>query len=188
MKSIVAFSTLFAFAFTGALIDARAWYTIYTTSDVAKYNNLYIGYKDRRVGAIRDTRESAARAQKFYTIPYPPENTLSLSTGDDAGVALRIIQTGIHTLVELGTQDEAARNGGLVEWSTFVINGDKTGGDAKEGAISIKDGQNVPTRRWILIEDSAEFYSINLYDGVSVFSQSYANITLVAKRTPPPPI
>jgi hypothetical protein len=80
-------------------------------------------------------------------------------------IALRIIQTGIHTLVDFPSQDQAAIQAGLVEWSTFVIGGDKSGGDGKEGAITIRDNQNVPTRRWILFEDSAEFYSINLYDG-----------------------
>jgi hypothetical protein len=77
------------------------------------------------------------------------------------------MQTGIHTLVDLGTQDQAAINAGQVEWSTFVIGGDKEGGDGKEGAVTINDQLNVPTRRWILLEISADFYSINLYDGKS---------------------
>ena len=136
--------------------------------DVAKYNNLYLGYKDGRIGAIRGTRESTRppppppSAQKFYTAPYRPKKTLGLITGDGHAVALKIVQTGIHTLVDFSTQNRAA--GGL-EWSTFVIAGDKNGGDGKEGAISINDGPPVPTRRWILFETSPEFYSINLYDG-----------------------
>jgi hypothetical protein len=105
----------------------------------------------------------------------------------------------------LATQKQADIDAGLVEWGTFVIAGDKNGGDGREGAISIKDTQNVPTRRWILFEQSAEFYSINLYDGkailfngssfsmliqagVSVLSQSYANITLIAKRSRTPSV
>src|ERR1700735_2085448 len=99
--------------------------------NVGKYDNLYIGYKDGRIGAIRGTRESAARAQKFYTAPYPPAKTLSLVTGDGHGVALRIMQTGIHTLVDLGTQSKGDIDGGKVEWSTFVIDGDENGGDGK---------------------------------------------------------
>jgi hypothetical protein len=133
--------------------------------NVVKYDNLYIGYKDGRIGAIRGTRESAARAQKFYTMPYSQAKTLSLITGDGHQVALRIMQTGIHTLVDYRTQSQGDIDGGKVEWSTFVIDGDNNGGDGKEGAISINDNQDVRTRRWILFENSTDFYSINLYDG-----------------------
>ena len=59
--------------------------------NVVKYDNLYIGYKDGRIGAIRGTRESAARAQKFYTMPFSQTKTLSLITGDGHQVALRIM-------------------------------------------------------------------------------------------------
>jgi hypothetical protein len=86
-------------------------------------------------------------------------------TRDDHTVALKILQTGIHTLVDFGAQSQQDISAGQVEWSTFVVGGDKNGGYGKEGAVTINDGAIVPTRRWILIQDSADFYSINLYDG-----------------------
>src|SRR4051794_8471570 len=114
MKSIVAFAAIFA-----SLSAAAPWYTIHTTSyelaqlvlpvadifvrNIAKYNNLYLRYKNNRVGAIRGTRESASRAQKFYAELYPPTKTISFITQDNHALALRIMQAGIHAVVDLGT-------------------------------------------------------------------------------------
>jgi hypothetical protein len=60
-----------------------------------------------------------------------------------------------------------------MEWSTFVID--------RQGNLNIKDGADIPTRRWVAYETSGGDYSIALYDGVTVpQTKTFANISIVA--------
>lgn len=60
-----------------------------------------------------------------------------------------------------------------MEWSTFVI-------DA-QGNLNVKDGQDIPTRRWVSYANADGTYGVGLYDGVTVPQEKQlGNLTIVA--------
>lgn len=96
---------------------------------------------------------------KFYTTPYEPSKTLAFHIGEDAN---QVILVGSNGLLDIDDQTNPSTNtipkGKLAEWSTFTI--------AQNGALGVKDGSDIPSRRWIAYPSDGG-YIISLYDGMS---------------------
>jgi hypothetical protein len=60
-----------------------------------------------------------------------------------------------------------------MEWSTFVIDG--------TGNVGVKDGADIPTRRWVAFTNTDGSVGVGLYDGVTMPQpRALQNVTLVA--------
>jgi hypothetical protein len=60
-----------------------------------------------------------------------------------------------------------------MEWSTFVID--------SSGNLNVKDGADIPTRRWVAYENGDGSYGVALYDGVTLpQTKTFTNISIVA--------
>jgi hypothetical protein len=158
-------------------------------------NGLFFSVKDGKMGAFSGARESAAVGGKFFAAAYPPTGTLSLLAGEwTHQLGLKIQTKGVMSLVDLGNGPTAAMipkdAPGSIEWGVFEI--------GKGGELTVKDGQNIPTRQWIAYLETDGVYYVGLWDGmlsaplerhvltqiVGVTRQprSFANVTLIATK------
>jgi len=157
------------------------WYTISTKAKVNTMNNLFLSAKGGKIGAFAGTRESAQVAGKFFTSKYDGTQTLSLHAGDDTHqLGLQIQGTkGLLVLVDLvNPSGDTIPKDQPTEWSVFDI--------ASNGELTVKDGQDIPTRKWISYLDTDGVYYVGLWDGVTRQPRSFANITLTATKTSAP--
>lgn len=126
-------------------------------------NNLYFSVKDGKMGAFAGARESAAVGGRFFTAAYPPTGTLSLLAGEwTHQLGLKVQTKGVMSLVDLGNGPTAAMipkdAPGSIEWGVFEI--------GKGGELTVKDGQNIPTRQWISYLETDGAYYLGLWDGM----------------------
>jgi hypothetical protein len=64
------------------------------------------------------------------------------------------------------------------EWSVFTI--------GQGGEVGVKDGSNVPTRKFVTWLDTDGVYYMGLWDGVTPQPRTVANVTLVATKADAP--
>jgi len=147
--------------------QAKTQYNLQTKSDDPKLNNQYLGAQGGIIGLF-------GKQEKFYTTKYDSAQTLSLHVTDDTHqIALRG-SNGLLDLVDVvNPTAEGIPQGQAMEWSTFVIDG--------QGNVNVKDGQEIPTRRWVAYANTDGSSGVALYDGVTVPQQrQLANVTIVA--------
>jgi len=130
---------------------------------VNNINGLFFSVKNGKVGAFSGARESATVGGKFFTAEYPPTGTLSLLANDwDHQLGLKIQTKGVMSLVDLGRGPTDAMipkdAPGSIEWGVFEI--------GKGGELTVKDGQNIPTRQWISYLETDGVYYVGLWDGM----------------------
>jgi hypothetical protein len=106
--------------------------------------------------------------------PYDPSKTLALSISDPSHQIALAGSNGLLELVEVvNPTGESIPQGQSMEWSTFVID--------SNGNLNVKDGADIPTRRWVAYENSDGSYGVGLYDGVTLpQTKTFVNISIVA--------
>jgi len=156
--------------------QAPSWYHLQTKSEVNSLSNQFLSSKNGKVGLFRGARESANTAAKVLATPYDPAKTLSLHIGDESHQIALSGSKGLLELVDVvNPTGDSIPQGQSMEWSTFVIDG--------QGNLNVKDGANIPTRRWVTFENTDGSYGVALYDGVTVPQpRALANISIVAIR------
>jgi len=171
--AIVAFA-LSAFAAPQAAPATAKWYNLQTKSEVNTLSNQYLSSKNGKVGLFSGAKESASTAAKVFTTNYDAAQTLSLHIGDETHQIALSGSNGLLELVDVvNPTAESIPQGQNMEWSTFVID--------QSGNVNVKDGADIPTRRWVTFENTDGSYGVALYDGVTVpQSRALANITLIA--------
>ncbi|KAF2434196.1 hypothetical protein EJ08DRAFT_646639 [Tothia fuscella] len=181
MKSVLSLSVFVAAAIAAkAAIPANAqWYTLQTKASVNTLSNLFLAAKDGKVGGFSGTRESAQVAGKFFTTSYSGAGTLSLHAGDDTHQLGLSGTNGLLKLVDLvNPSADTIPKDTPTEWSVFQI--------GQGGEVTVKDGQDVPTRKWVTYLETDGAYYVGLWDGVTPQPRTVANITLVATKSTAP--
>jgi hypothetical protein len=121
-------------------------------------NGLFLSARGGKVGLFDGERNDVGRAAKIFSSQYSPAQTFSLHIADDSHQIALQGSNGLLELVDVvNPTGDSIPQGQAMEWSTFVIGSD--------GAISIKDGADIPTRHWVAYENSDGSYSVALYDG-----------------------
>jgi len=143
-------------------------------SEVNTLSNQFLSSKNGKVGLFSGARESANTAAKILATPYDPAQTLSLHVGDETHQLALSGSNGLLELVDVvNPTSDSIPQGQSMEWSTFVIDG--------QGNLNVKDGADIPTRRWVSFENTDGSYGVALYDGVTVpQARTLANISIVA--------
>jgi len=146
-----------------------ASYTLQTKSEVNALNNQGLSSKNGKVGIFR-----GASAAKILTSQYDAAKTLSLHIGDESHQIALSGSNGLLELVDVvNPTGESIPQGQSMEWSTFVID--------PQGNVNVKDGADIPTRRWVAFANTDGSYGIALYDGVTVpQTKQLQNVTLIA--------
>jgi hypothetical protein len=100
------------------------------------------------------------RAAVFWSSQYTASKTLSFHvTNPEHQIALRGAK-GVLALVDVTNPNtDSVPKGQLMEWSTFVV--------GKGGRVTINDGADIPSRKWVAYQDGAGF-QVALYDGKSL--------------------
>jgi hypothetical protein len=140
-------------------------------------SNLYLFAKDGEVAAYSGKRESADVGGKFFTTNYTGSGTLSFHPGDDTHHVGLSGTNGLLRLVDLERPSAATIPKDLpTEWSVFQI--------GPNGELLVKDGQNIPTRQFVIFLDTDGTYYVGLWDGRLQFASgekktliSYPGIT-----------
>jgi hypothetical protein len=118
-------------------------------------NNLYLSVNptNNKLGA---NAGGSSGAVKFFTTPY--ERTLSIHAKDDTD-KLSLVNNG-NGLLEVVDMVEPWKKiaSGKGEWDTFVIGSD--------GQVSINDGANIPSRKWVAYVDTDGSQYVALWDGM----------------------
>jgi hypothetical protein len=121
-------------------------------------SNLFLSAKNGKVAAFAGTRESAQVAGKFFTTEYTGSGTISFHAGDDTHQLGLSGTNGLLSLVDLvNPSAQTIPKDKPTEWSVFQIG---QGGD-----VTVKDGQNVPSRKWVTYLDTDGVYYVGLWDG-----------------------
>jgi len=170
--AIAAFTvSVFASPITNGF-QAPSTYNLQTKSEVASLSNQFLSSKSGKVGLFPGAKESANTAAKVLATPY--EQTLALSIGDPSHQIALAGSNGLLELVEVvNPTSDSIPQGQSMEWSTFVID--------SSGNLNVKDGQDIPTRRWVTYENADGSYGVGLYDGVTLpQTKTFANISIVA--------
>ncbi|TID19919.1 hypothetical protein E6O75_ATG07379 [Venturia nashicola] len=149
---------------------ASATYTIQTKSTVETLNNKALSAKGGKIGIF-----PGGSAVKFSSSPYTG-GTLSLHPGaEDHQLALSGSKGLLELVDAINPTGEKIASGQSMEWSTFVIDG--------QGNINVKDGADIPTRRWVAYANPDGSYGVGLYDGFTVPPpKQFLNVTLVAVK------
>jgi hypothetical protein len=97
----------------------------------------------------------------YFTVPF--QNTVSFKPGTDTlELGLQVLEgdVGLHTFVQLiEPTDEKYPAATRSMWGGFKI--------GVEGVITVEDGSNIPTRQWVIFQDTADgSYSVGLWDGM----------------------
>jgi hypothetical protein len=149
-------------------------YTNTPYSEAAGLSNQYLSSKGGKVGLFTGAKESASTAAKVLATPYDPSQTLALSIGDPSKQIALAGSNGLLELVEVvNPTGNSIPKGQSMEWSTFTI-------DAN-GNVNVKDGQNIPTRKWVAFQNADGSTGIGLYDGVTLpQTKQFQTISIVA--------
>ena len=99
---------------------------------------------------------SASGAAKFFTTPY--ERTLSIHSKEEID-KLSLVNLG-NGLLEVVDYVEPWKKiqSGKGEWDTFLI--------ASDGQVSVSDGANIPSRKWVAYSDTDGSQYVALWDGM----------------------
>lgn len=126
-------------------------------------NGLFLSARGGKVGLFEGDRNDAGKAAKIFTSAYQPTQTYSMHIADDSHQIALQGTNGLLELVDLvNPSTDNIPQGGVTEWSTFLIGSD--------GAVTIKDGADIPSRRWVAYENSDGSYTVALYDGMALQS------------------
>jgi len=178
MKSFVLAATFITGTLAGALgVPANVqWLSLQTKSNTQSLNGLFLSAKNGKVGLFDGDKTNANKAAKVFTTQYATAATVSLHIADDSHQIALAGSNGLLELVDvINPTAQSIPRGQAMEWSTFVI--------GKDGSISIKDGAEIPTRRWVTFENTDGSFGVALYDGVTVpQARALSNITLTAVR------
>jgi hypothetical protein len=129
---------------------------------------------------------------KFFTTMYQKTQTLSVHADHDShqlGLQIQPGAKGLMTLIDLiNPSAEKIPKDAPTEWSVFEL--------GEDGLLTVKDGQDIPTRQWVSYLETDGTYYVGLWDGmrksnlegnaltenagVTPQPRSFANITLVA--------
>jgi hypothetical protein len=132
-----------------------------TNSSVDTLSNLFLSAKDGKVGGFAGSRESADKGGKFFTTSYSGAGTLSFHAGDDTHQLSLQGTNGLLKLVDLVNPSATTiPKDTPTEWSVFQI--------GPSGEVTVKDGQNVPTRKWVTYLETDGNYYVGLWDGMSM--------------------
>jgi hypothetical protein len=134
-------------------------------------NNKGLSSKGGKIGIF-----PGAPPAKISTSSYDAAKTISLHpNAEDHQLALSG-SNGLLVLVDVvNPTGESIPQGQSMEWSTFVI-------DA-QGNVGVKDGADIPTRRWVAFTNGDGSVGVGLYDGVTLpQSKQLQNVTLVAVK------
>jgi len=144
-------------------------YTLQTKSGVETFNNKALSAKGGKVGIF-----PGAPPAKITSSSYDAAKTLSLHVNAEDHQLALAGKNGLLELVDvINPTGESIPQGQSMEWSTFVI-------DA-QGNLGVKDGNEVPTRRWVAFTNTDGSIGVGLYDGVTLpQARALQNITLIA--------
>jgi len=178
MKSLSFAIAAFAIsAFASPIVNAvqePKTYNLQTKSETGTVSNQFLSSKGGKVGLFPGAKESANTAAKVLATPYEAAQTLALSIGDPSHQIALAGSNGLLELVEVvNPTGDSIPQGQSMEWSTFVID--------SSGNLNVKDGADIPTRRWVAFENSDGSSGVGLYDGVTLpQTKTFANISIVA--------
>ncbi|KAF2423192.1 hypothetical protein EJ08DRAFT_456517 [Tothia fuscella] len=149
-------------------------YSLQTKSQVAALNNQFLSSKGGKVGLFPGAKESANSAAKVLATPYEPAQTLALSIGDPSKQIALAGSNGLLELVEVtNPTGNSIPKGQSMEWSTFTID--------SRGNLNVKDGADIPTRKWVAYQNGDGSTGIGLYDGVTEpQTKKFQDVTIVA--------
>lgn len=136
-----------------------------------KLNNKSLSSNGGKVGIF-----PGGPAVQFSSSQYTGANTLSLHPGaEDHQLALSGSKGLLELVDVINPTGEKIPPGQSMEWSTFVI-------DA-QGNVNVKDGADIPTRRWVAYTNTDGSYGVGLYDGFTVPPpKKFSNVTLIAVK------
>jgi hypothetical protein len=111
-----------------------------------------------KVGVYR-----SGKAAVFWSSQYTASKTLSFHvTNPEHQIALRGSK-GVLALVDVTNPNtDSVPRGQLMEWSTFVV--------GKGGRVTINDGSDIPSRKWVAYQDGSAGWQVALYDGKSLLT------------------
>lgn len=75
-------------------------------------------------------------------------------------LALQLANTGFLALVDLVSPTAESLGGKPTEWSVFTVN-------PSTGEVGVKDGADIPSRKWATYLDTDGQYYFGLWDGKS---------------------
>ncbi|QDS76693.1 hypothetical protein FKW77_000618 [Venturia effusa] len=172
-------TSLVLLAFTGPILAGPqgaplkgAAYTLQIKSSAEPLNNKILSTKGGKVGIF-----PGGLGLKVSSSAYASSNTLSLHPGAEDHQLALVGSKGLLELVDVvNPRAESIPHGQSMEWSTFVIDG--------QGNVGVKDGADIPSRRWVAFTNADGSHGIGLYDGFTVPPpKQFQNVTLVATRT-----
>jgi len=149
-------------------------YNLQTKSETSALSNQFLSSKGGKVGLFPGAKESANTAAKVLATPYEAAQTLALSIGDPSNQIALAGSNGLLELVEVvNPTGDSIQQGQSMEWSTFVID--------SSGNLNVKDGADIPTRRWVAYQNADGSSGVGLYDGVTLpQTKTFVNISIVA--------
>ncbi|KAF2428050.1 hypothetical protein EJ08DRAFT_680692 [Tothia fuscella] len=138
-------------------------------------NNLFL-LNDRERVVVAPKALSASSRKGVYSIS-PYKDTLGFVAADSyhtqLGLQIRKGDQGFHSLILLFEPTEnSIPKDTPTEWSVFQI--------GNGGVITVKDGIDIPTRKWILYGSNGGDRVVGLWDGTTPQSKQFENITLIA--------
>jgi hypothetical protein len=122
-------------------------------SKVNTFNNLYLNVNPKS-GKLGSSPGSSSNAAKFFTTPY--QRTLSIHAKDDTDKLTLVRNGGLLEVVDM-VEPWKKLQSGQGEWDTFLI--------GQDGQLTVNDGANIPSRKWVAFDDTDGSHYIGLWDG-----------------------